>query len=183
MRELWGRSERGEQSECGCQAVERQVGCRWCPQTQGQGDRVGGKGLGKGLVGRRGASVCCVAVTCHGELTPQQAACFLAGWPSDLSQPLVPAASVLEALSPELPGREAKPSLRTVSLAASVWEGVLGDRPLWGVLTWWTLAGHVPSCSCSVAQLCPTLCDPVDCSTSGLPVLHHLLGFAQTHVH
>ena len=26
----------------------------------------------------------------------------------------------------------------------------------------------------SVAQLCPTLCDPRDCSTPGFPVLHHL---------
>ena len=34
----------------------------------------------------------------------------------------------------------------------------------------------------SVAQLCPTLCDPMDCSMSGLPVLHHLLQLAQTHV-
>ena len=31
-----------------------------------------------------------------------------------------------------------------------------------------------------VAPLCPTLCDPMDCST---PVLHHLLELAQTHVH
>ena len=29
--------------------------------------------------------------------------------------------------------------------------------------------------SCSVTQLCPTLCSPVDCSTSAFPVLHHLL--------
>ena len=35
---------------------------------------------------------------------------------------------------------------------------------------------------CSVAQSCPPLCDPMDCSISGLPVLHHLLDFAQTHV-
>ena len=35
----------------------------------------------------------------------------------------------------------------------------------------------------SVAQSCPTLCDPMDCSTSGFPVLHHLLKFAQTHLH
>ena len=35
---------------------------------------------------------------------------------------------------------------------------------------------------CSVAKLCPTLCDPMDCSTPGFPVLHHLLEFAQTHV-
>ena len=34
-----------------------------------------------------------------------------------------------------------------------------------------------------VAQSCPTLCDPIDCSTPGFPVLHHLLEFAQTHVH
>ena len=38
-------------------------------------------------------------------------------------------------------------------------------------------------CCCSVAKLCPTLCDPKDCSTTGLPVLHHLLDSAQTHVH
>ena len=27
------------------------------------------------------------------------------------------------------------------------------------------------------------LCDPVDCSAPGFPVLHHLLQFAQTYVH
>ena len=36
---------------------------------------------------------------------------------------------------------------------------------------------------CSVAQLCPTLCDPMDCSTPGFPVLHHLPEFVQAHVH
>ena len=35
----------------------------------------------------------------------------------------------------------------------------------------------------SVAQLCPTLRDPMDCSTPGLPVHHQLPEFAQTHVH
>ena len=38
-------------------------------------------------------------------------------------------------------------------------------------------------CFCSVAQSCLTLCDPMDCSTPGFPVLHHLLELAQTHVH
>ena len=38
-------------------------------------------------------------------------------------------------------------------------------------------------CCCSVAKLFLTLCDPMDCSTPGFPVLHHLLEFAQTHVH
>ena len=36
---------------------------------------------------------------------------------------------------------------------------------------------------CSVAQSCPTLCNPTDCSIPGFPVLHYLLEFAQIHVH
>ena len=35
----------------------------------------------------------------------------------------------------------------------------------------------------SVAQLCPTLCDPMSRSTPGLPVHHQLPEFTQTHVH
>ena len=35
----------------------------------------------------------------------------------------------------------------------------------------------------SVAQLCPTLCNPMNRSTPGLPVHHHLPEFTQTHVH
>ena len=41
----------------------------------------------------------------------------------------------------------------------------------------------LPFCCCPVAQSCPTLYDPVDCSTRGLPVLHHLLEFVQVHFH
>ena len=41
---------------------------------------------------------------------------------------------------------------------------------------------HISGCCCSVAQSCPTFCNPLDCST---PVfsLHYLLEFTQTHVH
>ena len=35
----------------------------------------------------------------------------------------------------------------------------------------------------SVTQSCPALCDPMDCSTLGLPVHHQLPEFTQTHVH
>ena len=35
----------------------------------------------------------------------------------------------------------------------------------------------------SVAQSCPTLCDPMNCSMPGLPVHHQLPEFTQTHVH
>ena len=35
----------------------------------------------------------------------------------------------------------------------------------------------------SVTQLCPTLCDPMDCSMPSFPIRHQLLELAQTHVH
>ena len=35
----------------------------------------------------------------------------------------------------------------------------------------------------SVAQSCPTLCDPMEGSTPGLPVPHQLPEFTQTYVH
>ena len=35
----------------------------------------------------------------------------------------------------------------------------------------------------SVAQSCPTLCNPMNCSTPGLPVHHQLQEFTQTHIH
>ena len=38
-------------------------------------------------------------------------------------------------------------------------------------------------CCCSVAKSCPTLCNLMDCSTVGSPVLYHLPEFAQTHIH
>ena len=39
------------------------------------------------------------------------------------------------------------------------------------------------NCYCSLTQLCPTLCDPTDCSISGFPILHYLPEFAQIHVY
>ena len=38
-------------------------------------------------------------------------------------------------------------------------------------------------CGCSVTKSCPTLCDPMDCSKPGFPVLQYLPEFAQAHVH
>ena len=49
---------------------------------------------------------------------------------------------------------------------------------------------HMKRCSTSliiqfssVTQSCPTLCDPMNCSTPALPVHHQLPEFTQTHVH
>ena len=39
------------------------------------------------------------------------------------------------------------------------------------------------NCGCSATKSCLTLCDPMNCSTVGFPVLHPLPEFVQTHVH
>ena len=38
-------------------------------------------------------------------------------------------------------------------------------------------------CCCSVAKSCPTLCNPIDHSMPGFPILHYLLEFLKTRVH
>ena len=49
---------------------------------------------------------------------------------------------------------------------------------------WSCLERYKPSLQfSSVTQSSPTLCDPIDCSTPGLPVHYQLLELAQTHVH
>ena len=47
------------------------------------------------------------------------------------------------------------------------------------ILTSWLIS---ICCCCSVTRSCLTLCDPMYCSTPGLPVIHHLPEFAQTQV-
>ena len=46
---------------------------------------------------------------------------------------------------------------------------------------------HLVPLNCTLVQLltqlCLTLCKPMDCSTPGFLVLHHLPESAQTHVH
>ena len=53
-------------------------------------------------------------------------------------------------------------------------------RQAWACLC--TLSTRSYYC-CSVARLCPTVCDHVDCSLPGFFILHYLPEFAQTHVH
>ena len=52
---------------------------------------------------------------------------------------------------------------------------------LWGMV-YTNLPTSQRLCCCSVAQSCPTLCYPMDCSTPCFPVLHHLLELVHTHV-
>ena len=49
--------------------------------------------------------------------------------------------------------------------------------------SWINCLPHVAQSVSSVAQLSPTFCNPMDCSTPGLPVHHQLAQFTQTHTH
>ena len=63
------------------------------------------------------------------------------------------------------------PSLSTWTLAIPFTQSSLGPD------------SHMPSVQfSSVAQSCPALCDPMDCSMPGFPVYHQLLELTQTHV-
>ena len=55
------------------------------------------------------------------------------------------------------------------------------------LLSYWENKAHIIAKNsewcCSGAQSCPILCDSMNCSTPGFPVLPYLLEFVQTHVH
>ena len=53
----------------------------------------------------------------------------------------------------------------------------------WGVFLLCFIWSYASVQFSSVTQLCSTLCNPMNCSTPGLPVHHKLLEFIQTHVH
>ena len=54
---------------------------------------------------------------------------------------------------------------------------------MWWLLIYWITYIFSSVQFSSVAQSCPTLCNPMNRSTPGLPIHHQLLEFTQTHVH
>ena len=70
-----------------------------------------------------------------------------------------------------LPGDLYNPGIELASLMSSVLVGVFFTSAIWAVEF------------SSVAQSSPTLCDPMNRSTPGLPVHHQLPEFTQTHIH
>ena len=80
------------------------------------------------------------------------------------------------------------------TLMTPVWPCVI-TKILWVQHAWSSVSCVKIGCShqyfplfphfscCSVPQSCLTLCDHMDCSTPGFPVLHHIPELAQTHVH
>ena len=58
-------------------------------------------------------------------------------------------------------------------------QGFFDEKKKWNL----KCLGNCSAQFSSVAQSCPILWDPMNCSTPGLPVHHQLLEFTQTHVH
>ena len=90
---------------------------------------------------------------------------------------------------------EPEPDLHT-GLGESSGEGEDVCFSLWSHKSWWQKYQEVfiylnscwrqiscLGCCYSISQPCLTLCDSIDWSTPGFPVLHQLSEFAQTHVH
>ena len=65
---------------------------------------------------------------------------------------------------------------------SKLWE-IVEDRGAWGVAVHGVTSDMTSVQFSSVAQSCPTLCDPMDLGTPGLPVLHYLPEFPQVLVH
>ena len=61
--------------------------------------------------------------------------------------------------------------------------GAVSRMQPWSVLFSMCQGCGVVVCCSSVAKLCPTLCNPMDCSTAGFPGLPRLPELAQSHVH
>ena len=57
---------------------------------------------------------------------------------------------------------------------------ILHEKRVW--LSFEKVVHRICCCCCSVTKSCSTLCNPMDCSTPGLPVPHHLPEFAEVHV-
>ena len=64
---------------------------------------------------------------------------------------------------------------KTPSMTLGLWLNLCLNKP--------TMKDILGRTCYPVAKSCLTLCDPMDCSPPGFPVLLHLLELAQTHVH
>ena len=80
------------------------------------------------------------------------------------------------------------PALTPMDLCTT---GLVSPLPAQSIsTTHWASKSLFPPACClfssvhfSQSQSCPTLCNPMNCSTPGFPVHHHLPEFTQTHVH
>ena len=90
-------------------------------------------------------------------------------WPG-----ITPGAPVLEAQSLSHWVTRKVPPSHFYSLSLSgLWQSSPMSASIWNFLKTLRTVSH-NCCCCSVPQLCPVLCDPMDCSTPVFPVLHYL---------
>ena len=82
-----------------------------------------------------------------------------------------------------LPNKESSQQTTEMMWRSEIWRsGDIRRERAMGILPGNYCKGESVQFS-SVTQSCLTLCDPMNCSTPGLPVQHQLLEFTQTHVH
>ena len=69
-------------------------------------------------------------------------------------------------------------------MLSQTWKIQTSSQPIHKYFIQWKFCYYVfVRVSSSVPQLCPTVCEPLECSTPGLPVHHQLPVSTQTHVH
>ena len=74
-------------------------------------------------------------------------------------------------------------SLQSKGLSRTIFSTTIWRHQLFSTQSSLWSSFNIHTLLCSVAQSCPTLCDPVDYSTQGFPVLHHLSELAQTYLY
>ena len=89
--------------------------------------------------------------------------------------------STVQSLSPLLLLPPIPPSIRVFSNESTLCMRLMSANLLTQDIFLGTL--YILQFSCLVAQLCPTLCHPMDSSIPGFPVYHQLPEFIQTHVY
>ena len=92
--------------------------------------------------------------------------------------------SAIRSLSQRDPVNSSVRSLLFVGLETSpcAWSDSFSWNPKSLQMTY-TVCLPLYPCYCSVSKSCLTLCNPMDCSMPGSPVLHYLWEYARIHVH
>ena len=137
-------------------------------------------------------SCCCCSVTATAAAAKSLQSCPTLCDPIDGSPPGSPVPGILQARTLEWVAvsfskawkwKVKVKSLSRVQLSATPWTAAYQAPPSMGFSRQEYWSGVPLPSPCSVTKSCPNLCDPMDCSTPGFPVLHCLLEFAHTHVH
>ena len=137
-------------------------------------------------------SCCCCSVTAIAAAAKSLQSCPTLCDPVDDSPPGSPVPGILQAKTLEWVAisfsnawkwKVNVKSLNRVRLFQTPWTAAHQAPPSMGFSRQEYWSGMPLPSPCSVTKSCPNLCDPMDCSTPGFPVLHCLLEFAHTHVH